>query len=62
MIKNDPSEFQPPVEKLFGIYRGCVEDNNDPEKRGRCKIRIFGLHSESITLSGMEGIPVEDLP
>ena len=62
MIKNDPSEFHPPLEKLFGIYRGVVEDNNDPEKRGRCKIRIFGLHSENLVLSGMEGIPVEDLP
>jgi hypothetical protein len=35
-------------------YLGIVEDPNDPKKEGRCKIRIFGLHEEDIT--------VEDLP
>ena len=37
---------------LFGLqdvtkkpifYRGVIEDNNDPEKLGRLKVRIFGI-------------------
>lgn len=28
------------------IYKGVVEDNNDPKKIGRVKVRIFGVHSE----------------
>lgn len=29
-----------------GIYLGVVEDDKDPKKSGRVKIRIIGLHSE----------------
>ena len=35
-------------------YLGTVEDANDPNKEGRCKIRVYGLHEE--------GILTEDLP
>jgi len=28
------------------MYRGVVEDNNDPLKTGRVRIRIFGLHTQ----------------
>lgn len=34
-------------------YVGTVEDNKDPEKIGRCRIRVHGLYDD---------IPVEDLP
>ena len=27
---------------------GIVVDNYDPLYKGRCKIRVFGLHSETI--------------
>jgi len=35
-------------------YLGTVEDANDPNKEGRCKIRVYGLHED--------GISTEDLP
>lgn len=31
--------------KLNGMYKGVVEDNKDPKKLGRCRIRILGVHS-----------------
>ena len=34
-------------------YNGVVEDNNDPERIGRCKIRVMGLY---------DGIDVDHLP
>lgn len=39
------------------FYRGVVEDNNDPEKLGRLRVRIFGIHSDNI-----EELPTEELP
>lgn len=36
------------------FYTGKIIDNNDPEKLGRCKIRVFGVFGEEI--------PNEDLP
>jgi len=41
----------------FQWWVGVVEDRNDPEKIGRCRVRIFGIHAEDISL-----IPTEDLP
>lgn len=41
MVKND---IKAPLQPLF--YRGVVEDNEDPEKLGRLKVRIFGIHSD----------------
>jgi hypothetical protein len=38
-------------------FIGVVEDRNDPLKLGRCKVRIFGYHSESKEL-----LPTKDLP
>lgn len=43
------------METLF--YRGVVEDNNDPEKLGRLRVRIFGLHTDDKEL-----LPTENLP
>lgn len=48
---------------LNSIYRGVVEDRNDPLKLGRCKIRIIGLHTPLKDKSnGEEGIPTDELP
>lgn len=32
--------------KFPSIYRGIVEDNKDPENRGRCKVRVPFMHGE----------------
>ncbi|MFA5025020.1 MAG: hypothetical protein WC503_00735 [Candidatus Shapirobacteria bacterium] len=48
--------------RFDGVYRGVVEDNNDPEKRGRCKVRIYGIHTQVKTISETEGIPTANLP
>jgi hypothetical protein len=39
------------------LYKGVVEDIQDPLKLGRVRVRVFGLHSDDKTL-----IPVETLP
>lgn len=36
-------------------YRGVVQDNNDPDKLGRVKVKIFGIHDDS-------GVSVSSLP
>lgn len=51
-----------PKTKLFGFYRGTVVDTNDPLQRGRCRIRIFGIHTQLIEKKIVEGIPDEELP
>jgi hypothetical protein len=38
-------------------YFGVVEDREDPLKIGRCRVRIFGLHTENLGV-----LPKEDLP
>ena len=50
--------------KLHGFYRGVVEDTDVLEdvKRGRCKIRVYGVHSQITVSSVTEGIPTDDLP
>ena len=51
-----------PREKLLGMYRGVVEDNNDPLLAGRCRVRVFGVHTEMKTKTAVEGIPTDELP
>ena len=41
----------------FQWWIGVVEDRNDPEKIGRCRVRIFGIHTDDTV-----AIPTEDLP
>ena len=41
----------------FNWWIGVVEDREDPEKMGRCKVRIFGYHPEV-----KEFVPTKDLP
>ena len=48
--------------RFDGVYRCVVEDNKDPEKRGRCKVRIYGIHTQVKTISETEGIPTANLP
>jgi len=62
-MKINPKEyFKHFNDKLNGIYRGVIEDNVDPDKMGRCKIRIFGIHTPKKTKTLTEGIPTDELP
>lgn len=63
MIKNTLDSMQPQSENLYGIFRGVVEDNKtDPLKAGRCKIRIWGIHTDLKVKNDTEGIPTDELP
>ncbi len=46
---------------FHGIYRGVIENNNDPEMLGRCRIRVWGIHDDNIDPDELEGIPTENL-
>jgi hypothetical protein len=52
------------MKDLLGVFRGVVENNIDPEKMGRCKIRVFGVHTPHKTKinKGKDGVLIEDLP
>jgi len=41
---------------------GWFEDNNDPDEAGKCRIRIFGVHSPVKIKSSLDGIPTDELP
>ena len=41
----------------FLWFSGVVEDRQDPEKLGRCKVRIFGYHTDDLSV-----LPTKDLP
>jgi hypothetical protein len=41
----------------FNWWIGVVEDRMDPEKMGRCRVRIYGYHTESKVI-----LPTKDLP
>ncbi len=62
MLKNPPKDLQVELENLNGFYRGVVEDNDDPLKAGRVRVRIFGLHTPSVIKTELEGIPTDELP
>ena len=54
-------------QEFFGfnpiMWMGVVEDNNDPIKLGRLKVRIFGWHSGSLDeVDGEQGVKTADLP
>lgn len=61
-IRTDLKHLTPKVSKFNGIYRGVIEDNNDPYKLGRCRIRVWGIHDEMKVETVEEGIPTENLP
>jgi phage baseplate assembly protein gpV len=62
MIKNSLRNIKIEVEQLNHFYRGVVEDNKDPLKAGRVRVRIHGLHTYKKTKSETDGIPTEELP
>jgi hypothetical protein len=41
----------------FNWWIGVVEDRMDPEKMGRCRVRIYGYHTDSKVI-----LPTKDLP
>lgn len=41
----------------FNWWIGCVENRKDPQKMGRCQVRIIGFHTDDKTL-----LPTDDLP
>jgi hypothetical protein len=41
----------------FNWWIGVVENRQDPEKLGRCKVRVFGYHTDNKEL-----LPTKDLP
>lgn len=52
------------IKKFDGIYRGVVENRNDPKTLGRCQIRIFNIHTSKVEQddeNDLEGIPTEHL-
>jgi hypothetical protein len=61
--KQKAADLTLPQEKLNAIYRGVVEKNHsDPLKMGRCKIRVFGVHTDIKEEGATEGIPTDHLP
>lgn len=64
MMKSDPKDLLENLnDKLNGIYRGVVEDNHsDPLKIGRCKIRVYGIHTPNKIKTSTDGIPTDELP
>lgn len=39
------------------LYKGIIEDNNDPKKIGRVKVRVYGVHSDDVNM-----LPTNTLP
>lgn len=62
MGRTDVKHFQLRTSTFHGIYRGVIEDNNDPEMLGRVRVRIWGVHDEKKTSDQLEGIPTANLP
>lgn len=45
------------IQKREINWQGVVEDRQDPLKIGRCRVRIFGVHTENKQLLPTEGLP-----
>ena len=54
-MHNNPNDYMGKMD--FVWWHGVVEDVKDPLKIGRCRVRVFGFHSEDKTM-----IPTESLP
>lgn len=44
------------------FFRGVVEDNSDPLRLNRCRIRVLGVHTELKHITATEGVPTDKLP
>jgi len=71
MIKNEPGDIKRTTEKLYGIYRGVVVNNNDSGYNnnerydggaGRVQVRIWGVHTNETDQDDHTGIPDNHLP
>jgi hypothetical protein len=62
MLKNEPSTLKLIDDNFNSIYRGVVEDNKDPLKAGRVRVRIWGVHNKKKNESSKEGISIDSLP
>lgn len=61
--KTNVADYRIDNDKLWGIYRGVIEDRKDPEKLCRCRIRVLGVHDEDIIKTDISGIPnFDELP
>lgn len=45
------------IQKREMNWQGVVEDRKDPLKLGRCRVRIFGVHTENKQLLPTDGLP-----
>jgi len=61
-MKNKISDLKLKDNILTGFFRGIVEDRNDPEKLGRCRIRVFGVHTNIKMQTPTDGVPTDHLP
>lgn len=52
MIEQKVEAYSKPM-----FYRGVVEDNEDPEKLGRLKVRIYGIHSDDDSECPTDSLP-----
>ena len=43
---NHDIQREKPSTTFYGNYRGIVEDNLDPEKAGRIKVRVYGVYDD----------------
>ena len=46
----------------FTWWQGVVEDRNDPLKLGRCRVRVFGYHTDNKSPTSYYSIPTKSLP
>lgn len=61
-MKNRLEDLKQRDNILTGFFRGIVEDRNDPKKLGRCRIRVFGVHTDKKDQSPTDGVPTDHLP
>jgi len=61
-MKGSVADYTTNNDKIFGIHRGVVEDNNDPDRLCRCRVRVLGVHDELKKKDDLNGIPTDELP
>lgn len=61
-MKSNVADYTVNNDKIWGIYRGVVEDIHDPELLCRCRVRVLGIHDELKDKDDLNGIPTIELP